>query len=159
MVVSVTEKLPLRPMLDGGFVTAVSIRSIPLTINVAVTDWAAFIVTTQLPIPVHPAPLQPVNADPLADVAVKVTCVPLANAALHVAPQSIPAGLLVTVSLPLPVLVTVRVYNCVKLAFADLAGPMVTLQFVPETVSHPLQPVKMEVRAGVAVSVTTVALT
>jgi hypothetical protein len=60
-------------MLDGGLVTAVSMRSMPLTINVAVTDWAAFIVTTQLPIPLHAAPLQPVNADPLAGAAVNVT--------------------------------------------------------------------------------------
>jgi len=146
-------------MVEGGFVTAVSMRSIPLTINVAVTDWAAFIVTTQLPVPVHPAPLQPVNTEPPAGVAVNVTEVPLANDAVHVAPQLIPAGLLVTVPPLLPVLVTVRVYNCVKLAFTDLAALMVTVQVVPETVSHPLQPVKMEVRAGVAVSVTTVALT
>ncbi len=73
MVVSVTEKLPLWPMIEGGFVTAVSMRSIPLTINVAVTDWAAFIGTTQVPVPLHPAPLQPVNADPLAGAAVNVT--------------------------------------------------------------------------------------
>jgi len=41
--------------------------------KVAVTDWAALIVTTQLPVPLHPAPLQPVNADPTAGVAVNVT--------------------------------------------------------------------------------------
>src|SRR2546427_247532 len=89
--------------------------------KVAVTDWAAFIVTTQLPVPLHPAPLQLPNTDPLAGTAVKVTCVPLANAALHMAPQSIPAGLLATVPLPLPAFVTVRVYNCVKLAFTTCA--------------------------------------
>jgi hypothetical protein len=33
---------------------------------------------------------------------------------------------------------------------------MVTVQVVPETASHPLQPVKMEPVAGVAVRVTTV---
>src|SRR2546428_11767983 len=126
--------------------------------KVAVTDWAAFIVTTQLPVPLHPAPLQLPNTDPLAGTAVKVTCVPLANAALHIAPQLIPAGLLVTVPLPLPVFVTVRMYNCVKLAFTDLAALMVTVQAAPETVSHPLQPVKMEPRAGVAVRVTAVPL-
>ena len=73
MVVSVTEKLPLRTMLEGGFVIAVSMRSMPLTINVATTDCAAFIVTTQLPVPLHPAPLHAVNADPPAGTAVKFT--------------------------------------------------------------------------------------
>ena len=42
-----------------------------------------------------------------AGAAVKVTAVPLANAAAHVAPQEMPAGALVTV--PAPVLLTVSV--------------------------------------------------
>ena len=70
-----------------------------------------------------------------------------------------PAGLLLTVPLPLPVLVTVRAYNCIKLAFTHLTALIVTVQVVPETVSQPLQPVKMEPRAGVAVRVTAVPLT
>src|SRR5437867_1779540 len=90
--------------------------------KVAVTDWAALIVTMQLPVPLHPPPHQPMNADPLAGMAVKVTDVPLANDALHAAPQSMPAGLLVTVPLPLPVFVTDRMYNCVKLAFTACAA-------------------------------------
>ena len=40
----------------------------------------------------------------------------------------------------------------------DLAALMVTVQVVPETVSHPLQPLKMERELGVAVRVTTVPL-
>src|SRR5207245_624798 len=87
-------------------------------VKLAFTACAALIVTTQVPVPLHPAPLQPVNTEPLAGAAVKVTDVPLANEALHVAPQSMPAGLLVSVPLPLPVFVTVRAYtyNCVRLA-------------------------------------------
>jgi hypothetical protein len=46
-------------------------------VKLAVTACAALIVTTQVPVPLHPAPLQPVNADPLAGTAVKVTGVPL----------------------------------------------------------------------------------
>ena len=38
----------------------------------------------------------------------------------------------------------------------DLAALMVTVQVVPETVSQPFQPVKMERRSGVTVRVTTV---
>ena len=67
--------------------------------KVAVTLSAAFIVTMQLPVPLH-APLHPVNDHPLAAVAVSVTCAPLLKFALHVEPQLIPAGELVTEPLP-----------------------------------------------------------
>jgi hypothetical protein len=77
-------------------------------VNVAVTAAAAFIVTVHGPVPVQ-APLQPVNADPAFGVAVSVTTVPLTKSALHVAPQLIPAGLLVTVPVPAPARVTVSV--------------------------------------------------
>src|SRR5438309_5009428 len=126
--------------------------------KVAVTDWAAFIVTTQLPVPLHPAPLQLPNTDPLAGTAVKVTCVPLANAALHMAPQSIPAGLLATVPLPLPAFVTVRVYNCVKLAFTACAALIVTTQLPVPLHPAPLQPPNTDPLAGAAVKVTDVPL-
>jgi hypothetical protein len=42
------------------------------------------------------------------------------------------------------------------LAVTDLAAFIVTVQVPPETVSHPLQPVKVESRFGLCVSVTTV---
>ena len=74
--------------------------------NVAVTLAAAVIVTTHAPLPLH-APLQPSNRDPAAVAAVSVTVVPLAKLAAHVAPQSIPAGVDVTVPAPVPVFVTV----------------------------------------------------
>ena len=54
-------------------------------------------------------PLHPPNVDPAAGVAVNVTEVPLGKVRLQVAPQSIPAGLLVTVPSPTPFLFTVRV--------------------------------------------------
>src|SRR5436309_2609295 len=126
--------------------------------KVAVTGWAALIVTTQIPVPLHPAPLQPLNTDPLAGVAVSVTDVPLANDALQVAPQLIPTGLLVTVPPPLPVLVTVRVYNCVKLAFTACAALIVTTQVPVPLHPAPLQPVNTEPLTGAAVKVTDVPL-
>ena len=73
--------------------------------NVAATDVAALIVTVQGPVPVQP-PLQPVNVEPAAGVAVKVTAVPLANAAEQVAPQEMPAGAVETVPVPAPAFVT-----------------------------------------------------
>lgn len=70
-------------------------------LNVAVTDSADVIVTTQLPVPLQ-APLQPANTDPLVGTSVSVTTVPLAKFAVQVCVQLIPAGLLVTVPVPVP---------------------------------------------------------
>jgi len=75
--------------------------------KVAVTEVAALIVTVQVPLPVQPPPLQPLKVEPAAGAAVKVTKVPLVNEAAQVVPQEMPAGLLVTVPLPVPALETV----------------------------------------------------
>src|SRR5213076_2587955 len=86
-------------------------------LNVAVTVVAALKVTVQVPVPEQPPPLQPVKIEPAAGVALRVITVPLAKLAVHVAPQLIPAGALVTVPLPVPAGVTVRVKVCsVKVA-------------------------------------------
>src|SRR5438445_11169789 len=85
-----------------------SVKLMLLMAKVAVTACAALIVTLQAPVPVQ-LPLQPVKVEPAAGAAVKVTAVPLVNEAEQVAPQEIPAGLLVTVPLPAPALVTVSV--------------------------------------------------
>jgi hypothetical protein len=76
-------------------------------LNVAVTDCAAFMVTLQAPAPVQ-APLQPAKVEPAAAVAVNVTTVPLVKFALQAPGQLMPAGLLLTVPLGVPVRVTVR---------------------------------------------------
>jgi hypothetical protein len=61
-----------------------------------------------VPVPEQPPPLQPVNAEPGDGVAVKVTCVFVLKLKEQVEPQLIPAGLLVTVPVPVPVLLTVK---------------------------------------------------
>jgi hypothetical protein len=79
-------------------------------------------------------------------------------------PQLIWLGLLgldVEVTVPLPVnrfdLVTFSGNVCsVNVAVTDLGAFMVTVQVAPDTESHPLQLVKLDPVAGVAVSVTTV---
>src|SRR3989441_2703522 len=70
-----------------------------------------------------------------------------------------PAGELVTVPLPVPAGVTVRVKVCgERVAVTVVAGETVTTQVrVPEQ-PPPVQPVKVEPAAGVAVSVTAVPL-
>jgi len=70
---------------------------------------AAVSVTVQVPVPVQPPPLQPLKAEPAAGAAVKVTEVPFGNAAEQVVPHEMPAGALVMVPLPVPVLLTVSV--------------------------------------------------
>jgi len=78
-------------------------------VKVAVTVVAAETVTTHDPVPEHPPPFQPVKVEPVAGVAVSVTALPLAKLAEQVTPQLMPAGELVTVPLPVPAGVTVRV--------------------------------------------------
>ena len=71
--------------------------------KVAVTDRAAVMLSTQLPVP-EQFPLQPTNAHPPAGAAVSVTDAPLAKSAAQVPAfavvQSIPAGTEVTVPVP-----------------------------------------------------------
>src|SRR5213594_2466079 len=130
-----------------------------MSVNVAVTVVAALRVTVQAPGPEQPPPLQPLKVEPAAGAAVSVTAVPLAKLAAQVAPQVMPAGLLVTVPAPAPALETVSVKVCrVKVAVTVVAAESVTVQApVPEQ-PPPLQPLKVEPAAGTAVSVTAVPL-
>jgi hypothetical protein len=128
----------------------------------ALTVFAALMLTVQVPVPEQPPPLQPVNVAVEDGMAVNVTSVPLLNDAEQVAPQLIPAGELVTSPGPKPdrsavsTKLEVEVFRA-KLAPTDLAALIVTVQApVPEQL--PLQPAKVAVADGVAVSVTTVPL-
>src|SRR5881296_3542383 len=82
------------------------------TAKVAVTVVAALRVTVQVPVPEQPPPLQPVKVEPATGAAVNVTAVPLAYVAEQIAPHEIPAGALVTVPVPAPVLPTASVKVC-----------------------------------------------
>jgi hypothetical protein len=128
-------------------------------VNVALTPCAALIVTTQVPVPEHPAPLHPPKAEPAPGVAVNITTVSMVYDAEQVAPQLIPAGLDVTVPVPVPVLLTVNAKVCKgNVAVTFCTALMVTTQVpVPEH-PPPLQPWNVEPAAGVAVRVTTVEL-
>src|SRR5258708_833223 len=87
--------------VGGGGVTGVRVKDAPTLV-------AAFIVTMHVPVPLH-APVQPENVEPEAAVGVSVTDMPCAKFALHIAPQLIPAGLLITEPLPVPESATMSV--------------------------------------------------
>jgi hypothetical protein len=144
--------------LVGLTLTADSVK-VGFALKIALTDCAEFIVTLHAPVPLH-APLHPPKVEPESGVAVKLTTVPLAKLAEHVVPQESPEGILVTVPVPLPLLVTVRVKGpafAVKFAPTDFAASIVTLQ-APVPLQAPLQPANVEPESGVAVKFTTVPL-
>jgi hypothetical protein len=122
-------------------------------LKIAVTLLAWVMVTRHVPVPLQ-APVQPVKAERYPGVAVRVTSEPYPKLALHVLPQLMPLGLLVTVPVPVPDFETVKLNIwSVKIAVTSRAWVIVTLQ-VPVPVQAPLQPAKVEPVAGVAVRVT-----
>jgi hypothetical protein len=85
---------------------------------------------------------QPANVEPEAGVAVNVTAVPLLRVVEQVLPQLIPAGLLVTVPLPVPRRFTVKLYVVIKLNTAvQLILPFTVT--VPLLQAVPDQPAKV----------------
>jgi hypothetical protein len=124
-------------------------------LKVAVTAVPTLAATVQESVP-EQAPDQPAKAEPAVGAAVRVTVLPLAKLAEHVAPQLIPAGELLTVPLPVPALVTVseKVVEALKVAVTVVAAFSVTVH-VPVPEQGPLQPAKVEPAAGVAVRATT----
>ena len=128
--------------------------------KVAVTVFAAFIVTIHEPVPVH-APLQPINFDPVDGAADNVTTVPALYGLEQSAPHEIPAGALVTVPAPVPVFVTVKAYCGVivlKFAVTVIFAFMLTTQAFVPVQPPPVQPVKVEPAAAAAVNVTLVSV-
>ncbi len=93
------------------------------------TERAALIVTVRVPSAfVVPSPLHPLKVEPAAGLAVSVTLVPWSKLAEQVEPQLMPAGLLVTVPLPAPVLLTVSGYVIrLKVAVTFRASVMLTV--------------------------------
>jgi hypothetical protein len=99
-------------------------------LKVAVQVLVTFMVVIPL---LQPVPLHPPNVEPTAGVAVKVTRVPPLNDAEHVPPQLMPAGLLVTVPFPVPLLVTVFIKPIVSVNCCAGGGGVVAAGVVPQT--------------------------
>jgi hypothetical protein len=124
---------------------------------VAVTDLADCIVTVQVVPETESHPVQPMKRK--LGVAVRVTTVLLVKDSEQSVPQLIPDGLELTLPLMRPVVLTVRTKRGTsKVAVTARAASMVTVHAVPETVSHPLQPAKVDPLAALAVRVTLVPL-
>jgi hypothetical protein len=114
-------------------------------------------VTVHVPVP-EQAPDQAPKAVWMDALAVRVTAVPYGNRWEQIAPQSMPAGELVTVPplAPRPALATVSVSEAMpKLAVTEAASFVVTVH-VPVPEHAPDQPVKVDPVPGVAVRVTDV---
>src|SRR5438132_3018393 len=137
--------------------TLLTVRVNRCTLNVAVTDRAPLIVTVQVVSETPSHPLQPPKVEPPPAVAVSVTTLPLSYVNTHVGPQLMPPSLEVTVPLPVPPLLTVRVNRCtLNVAVTDDAPLLVSVQVVAATATPPLQPppTKTPPRLGVAVTAT-----
>jgi hypothetical protein len=104
VVVKVTDAPNVEGLKDDATDVVVATATIA---NDALTDWVAFMVTEQLPAPLH-APPQPVKLEVGDAVGVRFTTVPPPNLAVQVAGQLMPDGLVVTVPVPVPPSVTVR---------------------------------------------------
>src|SRR6266567_7609513 len=128
----VTVPLPVPPF--------VTVSAKVGTSKVAVTAVAPEIVTVQAPAPEQPPPLQPPKIDPESGMAVSVTAVPLVKFVVQFAPHAIPAGVLVTVPLPVPALVTVRAnVGTSKVAMTVVVAFKVTVQAPVPVQPPPLQ--------------------
>ena len=129
--------------------------------NPAVTDLATLsTLTLQGAVPGQPGSDQPKNTDPEDGVAVNVTIVPILYEAEQVVPQSIPAGLDVTVPVPVPnpTLETAKsnTLDLVKVAVTVSSASTVTLQAPVPKQPAPDHPEKTDPAAGVAIRVTDV---
>jgi hypothetical protein len=124
------------------------------TAKLAATDRAALIVTVQVVPETASHPLHPAKTDAIAGVGVSVTIVPLSYWAEQAEPQSIPAGVDVTVPLPAPFFATVSVKACrANAAWMVVFWVIVSMQVEPDTDSHPaVHPTNVQPALGLAVA-------
>jgi hypothetical protein len=143
---------PNTALLPGVVVTVEEPCPIPIVTGLALLNVA---VTTHVPVPVQPPPLQPAKVELADAAAVNVTCVPLAKFAEQVVGQLIPAGALVTVPVPVPASVTVnpKFGLTLKLAVTDVAAVIVNVQLPVPWQSSPPHPANTEPGLGIAINV------
>ena len=121
----------------------------------ATTAWFEFKVTLQAPEP-EQAPPQPVNTEPAAGAAARLTTVPEPKLAEQVAPQLMPAGLLDTDPLPVPPRVTARVTRGINVAVTAVLAFNATVHALVPVHAAPLHPANTEPGDAAAVRTTVV---
>lgn len=128
-----------------------------LRVKEALTDFATSIETLQVVAPPEQPPVQPEKSESGLGVTVRKTVVggeAIAYASEQSAPQSIPAGLLLTVPLPVPDLVMVRTGLRLNLTVTTFDALIKMVQETPFVLSHPVQAIKSELAAAPAVRTT-----
>lgn len=132
----------------------VSLSALVSRLKVAVTLALLARATVQGAVPVQ-APVQPAKDEPDAGEAVKITLVFSLKVALHVEPQSMPAGVLVTVPVPEPVSVTESSLAIVSMLNIAVTAALLARATVhlPIPVHAPDHPAKAEPDVGEAVNV------
>jgi hypothetical protein len=113
-----------------------------ICVKVAATDLADDNTMVHMLVPAQPPPVQPVKVYPLEATALSSTLVPDVNDALHVLPQSMPAGADVTEPEPVSTTFSARVFAAtgVNEAPTERAPDITTLQ-APVPLQAPVQPV------------------
>src|SRR5262245_14662351 len=129
-----------------------SLGTTQVPLNIAVTERAALIDTTQARVPLH-APDQPANFEPADGRAVSLTEVPCGKACAHAARQLMPAGYKVTEPVPLPAFLSFRTLSLSNVAVTAWSEP-ISATHEPLPAQPPDQPVNVDPAAAVAVSVT-----
>ena len=132
--------VPPAVPLDETLLTTVVVKVYPELLNVAVQPMMPVIVKLTLALAeLQPAPDHPAKVEPEAGVAVNVTAVPLFSVVEHVLPQLIPARLLVTLPVPVPVRDTVSMYVLIRLNTAAqvMLEFIVTLPLAQAVPDHP----------------------
>jgi hypothetical protein len=149
-VVPVAQLMPAGVLVTVPVPPTVTETFACVGVKVAVTASLEFRVIKHVPVPVHPPPLHPLKAKFAPAAAVSVTLVPGWKLAEHVPGQLIPVGLLVT--FPVPTMVTERAGS--NVAVTDWGEFRVTTHCLVPEHPPPLQPAKVKLVPGVAVSVT-----
>ncbi len=155
-VVNVSEQVPGQLMLPGTDVTvpvpppARVMSRVRGGMKFAVHVRSAVMVTLAL----HPVPVQFRKVEPGVGVGVSATFAPLVNVSLQMPGQLIIPGLDVTVPVPLGAMVMFSVRMASNEAVQPTAADIVTTPSAQS--ASPVQPAKVDVAFGVAVSVTDV---
>jgi hypothetical protein len=126
----------------------------PESLKSPVTEVALLIVNWHAPVPEH-GPDQPKKLEVAAGVAVSVTAVPGLKFAVQVCGQLMPAGVLVIVPLPGPVMVNDKEPGAENAA-ETLVSAFKTTEHFPVPEQAPDQPAKEPFVAGVALRLTEV---